>query len=350
MNVKKWLKTVFLFPAMLMLGVPEGLEAAAGEAETADADQQGEEVEQEAGEGEEGLDTQSEEDASAAEQGAVDAENTDQKEDEGKKGIKQKSLEERAAEIAEKKLAEVLTKREQEAQQRLEAEKKPFVELTPEQTATLNTNYVEAVARKAELEELIRIGDRSQSTIIELRKVEKWINDTEKWYADNEAKKVEWEAKQKESEQERTRLETEQREKAVRLQTASDVFRESKGIPQDAWDQGSQWFFEQLNQDKVLALKFADAYRRGDVAAVEFAFDYFTEHMGKAEDAALEQKKEAKTKLAPAVTGSVVPEADMKQLKELHAKAQKSGSEEDYLAFTALKNKLGVRGSIFAKK
>lgn len=327
MNVKKLLRSILLFPAMLVLGIPEGLEAAAV-AEISDADPEGDQNEEK-----EGAEAPADEvDPDADQEEGAEAE-TAEKETEAPKGIKQKSLEERVTELADKRFAEHQAKIENAAKERLEADQKPFIELSAEQTDKLNENYVDAVARKGDLLEAIRLGDRSPETIVELRKAEKWILETETWYADNEAKKAEWTAKQGDT----AKQQAESLERSTRLATTAEVFREAKSIPQDAWDEAARWFNEQLAADKVLSLKFADAYRlKGDVAAVEFAHDYCTEHMGKGAEDALKQKLEAKTKLAPGITGKgVTPEGP--DLGKLLKTAQKSGTEEDYLAYVEAK-------------
>jgi len=348
MKMKKLLKLILLFPAMLMLGNLEGLDAAASEDDDQDADLGGNLGE----EGEEGADAPDEETDPDADPEEADAEQPDKKDEEENKGIKQKSFEERLKEIEEKneaKIAEAIQKLQQQTTERVEAEKKPFVDLTAAQVDQLNGNYLDIIAHKADLEEAIRAGDRSMETVTALRAAEKFIHDTETWYADNEAKKAEWTEKQGQS----AKLQAEAKERSDRLATAADVFREASNIPQDVWDQASVWFESQLKANKILGLEFADAYRlKGDMGAVKFAHDYCNEHMGKEAEAVLKQKQEAKTKLAPGVTGSngKTAEADMKTLRELHAKAQKSGTEEDFLAFTNLKTKLGIKGSMNSKR
>lgn len=353
MNVKKWLKTIFLFPAMLMFAVPgnDGLDVSAGEDDALDADQE-DDLDEEYAEDEQDPDAAAGEDeaADADQQGEGEQDKSTEKDEEGqaKQGIKQKTLEERASEIAEKKVSEALAKLNLETQERLESEKKPFVELSPAQVDQLNENYVEAVSRRAELEEQIRLGDRSPATIAELRKAEQWIQKTEAWYADNEKKKAEWEA----GKQDYQKKAAEVQERTQRLETAAEVYRESLNIPQDVWDQSSLWFAEQLKVDKVLSLEFADAYRlKGDIGAVKFAHEYCDKHMGKKEEEALQKRQEAKGKLLNTNAGqNRNQDADLKSLQALHAKAQKSGSEEDYATFLSAKKKAGITGSIYTRR
>ncbi|KAB0668948.1 hypothetical protein F6V30_14010 [Oryzomonas sagensis] len=347
--MNKWIKKIMLFPFWMMMGIPEGLDAAA-DGEAADADQQGNQGE----EADYGADTQDDEsnlDADQDEEGDAD-ETTDQEadqaaEEEKKKGLVQTPLEERAAQIAEKKVAEALTKEreriESETRARLEAEQKPFVDLSPEQTTRINNDYLAACERREELRELFRLtedpADKTQY-LSELRRTEKWISDTEAWYADNEAKKAEWTKKQESV----TALQRDNAERGKRLEATAETFREAKGIPQDAWDESSKWFADQVKIDKLLGAKFADVYRlHGDVAAVEFAFNYCNEHMGKAAQEELDKKEQAKNKLSPGVSAVPQKSGPNPELKKLLAKAQQSGSEEDYLNYVNAARKAGVK-------
>lgn len=243
--------------------------AAKSEQDTANADAASPESQSTAVEGVE--DVEEEEENQTTDQESAEGDT------EGEKGHK-KTLNERVKELAAKEVAEALAKErvereaiEQQTKERLKAEEKTFVELSETQVIELNESYAAAISQVAELHELIRLGDKSPETIVQLRKAEKWIRDTEAWYADNETKKSEWEAKTAE----RTKAQTEIADRSKRLQTTSDVFRESKGIPQDVWDQGSKQFYEVLQADKVVAMEFAEAYRlKGDVGAVKFAYEW----------------------------------------------------------------------------
>lgn len=337
MTFKRWIKFILFFPAMLALGNLEaGAEPVADSAE--DQGNQGDNVI------EAELNDQAAEsdDNKAGETNSQEADKGDEanKDEVNKdKGAHQTTLEERAAEIAQKEIQKFRQEQaeiERQTAERLKAAEKPFVDLTPEQSTKLNSDYMQAVSDKLDLEEKIRLGDRDPATILALRQTEKWIHDTEAWFADNQAKKAEWTKKKGETEQ----LQAAQREKAQRLETTADVYRQANNIPQDVWDQSSQWFAEQLKTDKVLGLKFADAYRlHGDVGAVEFAHKYCTENMGKKAEADIEQKNTAKQNLAPGVSSSAVnTDPDVKRLyKEAMADP---GNEAKYLAWREAKSKI----------
>lgn len=319
-------------------------EAGAVTQDTATAEEQGNLAEEE-------LEAELEESLSAEEDELAGEETKDGQEGEKPtegpnkdKGAHQTTLEERAAQIAEKKAAEEIAKFKAETEARLEAEKKPFVDLTPEQAERLNSDYLAASGRKIDLQEEYKLAetDADKARILtEIRKIDKWLGDTENWYAQNEAKKAEW----LKGQQQRETQQKESQERAHRLETTAEVFRESKGIPKEVWDTSSLWFAEQLKTDKLLGAKFADAYRlHGDVGAVEFAFNYCNEHMGKKEETAIKEKEEAKKKLSPGVTSVVQKVNANPELKALLTKAQKSGSEEDYLAYVQAKRKAGLKG------
>lgn len=300
-------------------------------------------------------------DDSLAEESELDGEETESQEPEDgseeqkKKGSHQTTLEERAEQLAEKKVQAALAKfKEEQAEiekrvnEKLEADKKPYVELSQTDVDRLNANYAAAYERKLELEELFRFesdpGEKSK-LLVDLRRTEKWLVDTENWYSANETKKAEYLKTKEQIESDTAHA----KEQAQRLETTAEVFRTAHKIPEHVWEASSNWFAEQLKNDPVLQLKFKDAYRlQGDVAAVEFAHNYCQENMGKAAEKAKEQKTEAKNKLSPGITGHVtVSNEVMDSLKALHSKAKKSGSEEDFLAFQDAKRKAGITGSIF---
>jgi hypothetical protein len=367
MKLLAWLKKIYLFPFMLMMNI-EGQDAAAGAAGDAagatGADQSGTQGEG-ADEGAEAQDDDLDPDADPDDEGDAD-ESTDQEaadklaaEEEAKKGIVQKTLDERVAELAQKEIDKALAKFKEdqdkinkETEERLAAEKKPFVEMTPAQSAQLNADYTAATVRKLELAEQIRLETdpaAQAAAVVELRNVETWIKNTETWYANNEAAKAKWTSENAEREKQTAAA----KERVTRLITTADVFRQQMNIPQDAWDAGSVWFANQMKENKILKQEFDDAYRlHGDVACVKFAHDYITKNMGKDAQSALEQKLNAKEKLPPgggAGAATSTSETVLKGLRGLHAKAQASGEEADFTRFAAAKRKAGITGSIYAK-
>jgi hypothetical protein len=340
MTLKRWLKTIYLFPMMMLLGIePE----AGADTQTDTAEDQGN-----PGDDAEGADTQETDSAESqtSEADETESQETEEGTEENKdnsqdKGAHQTTLEERAGQIAEKKIAEALEKDraerqriETETQERLKAQEKPFIDLTPEQSAKINEDYTSAVAHVAELQELLRLGDRSTETVLDLRKTEKWIRDTEAWYADNEAKKAAWTKTQGETAARQAAI----AEQSQRLEATAEVYREAQKVPQNVWDESSKWFAEQLKTDRLLGEKFADAYRKGNVDAVDFAYKYCLEHMGKKEAAAIEQKTAAKQNLAPGLTSTAVKTAP--DVARLYKEAMADPSNEGkYLAWKAAQAK-----------
>lgn len=338
MNVTKWLKMILYSPLWLFGIVGVDPDAGTDTHDTSTAEETGNPGEETAGA--DTLNTDSAEDRDSEADETTEGQEANAGTEETKdKGAHQTTLEERAAQIAEKKVAEAMEKLrleretiERETAERLKAQEKPFVDLTEEQAARLNDDYTSAVVRVAELQELIRLGDRTQETVTELRKAEKWIRETEAWYADNEAKKTAWQKEQKEAEARRLQI----AEQSQRLEITAETFRVHHKIPQDVWDASSKWFAEQLRAQPLLAEKFRDAFRRGNVEAVEFAHNYCVEHMGKKEETLLEQKKKAKEALAPAMTGHV--KASKEDLAKLLKAAQDNpDDEEKYLAYCRAK-------------
>lgn len=331
MNIKKWLKTILLFPAMLMLG---NLDAGAEPVEDPAEDL--------GNQGEENAGTEPDDQAAELDGEEADESNDSQEaaEDKPAKGKQphQTTLEERAAQIAQKeiqKFREEQAEIQRQTEARLKPETKPFIDLSPEQSTQINNDYVAAISRKVELEEAIRLGDREPATITELRRTEKWIHDTESWFADNEAKKSAW-AEQQEIFQKQQAL---AKESADRLSTTAEVFREANKIPQDVWDTSAVWFSMQMETDKVLQLEFQDAYRlHGDVGAVRFAHKYCNENMGKTAEQAISQKTEAKKNLAPGVT-STATTADQ-DVSRLYKEAMADPNNQDkYMAWQTAKAK-----------
>lgn len=315
---------------ILEVGAEPGTDTAEGQDEQNEEVETGESAEQQ-GEG-----TADTNEGQEPEQGAE--ENKD-------RGAHQTTLEERAGAIARKEIErfkEEQAEIERQTRERLEAEKKPFVDLTPEQSEKLEADYLAATERKLELQELFRLSDDPREKaqyLAEFRRTEKWIDETERWYADNETKKAEWKNRNEATQTRTQEIERRSRE----LETTAEVYRESKNIPQDVWDNASKWFETQLKGDKLLGAKFADAYRlQGNVGAVEFAYNYAVENMGKKAEEEKQKREESKTKLTPGVTSTMHKVSADPNLKKLYDKAQKSGSEEDFLAYVEAKRKAGV--------
>lgn len=87
----------------------------------------------------------------------------------------------------------------------------------------------------------------------------------------------------------------------------AEFFRQQQNIPADVWKEGSDWFAQQCESNKILGAQFVEiAQYNGPMAAVKFAADYAAQHMPQKANEAAQAKETAKSKL-PGGTGKPAP-------------------------------------------
>lgn len=240
------------------------------------------------------------------------------------KGAPRLSLEERVNQLAEKKVAEKLQAELDKRQQAEAAKEIPF------------KNYNRA-AVEAEL--LAPLSDRiallnAEGRVIEARRLERQrdaiIDELEK----DEQVKAEWEQKQQATQTQQQMFDRLQSE----INTSTEVLRDHFKIPHDVFEEGRKWFNDKLVSDPILGRKYNEmVFVRGSMEAVEWAYNYTKENMGKETASAMQATEAAKNQIPPGKTSTVDPVAGAK-VEELKAKALKSGKDEDFLAWKSAAN------------
>lgn len=296
-------------------------EAAASEAVTADADQQGKQGE----ETETGLDTPSEEedqDADSDEDGNADETNESEadnsEEVKTEKGTKKRSLEERAAEIAQKIVEAELAKRDQKT-----------TESKPDWTPINQEKVDEHIANtEAKIDEL-----RLEGKYGEARKLSRSLDELDASLEENEKRRLAWEARQVEVKT------TTDNDAAVRsdLDKAAEMYRAEMKIEPEVWNKMGQWFESQVSTKPLLSEEFNDIYAKsGKVAAIRFAHEYAVKNMGQKAKQSIEKKEITKTKTAQLVTSTTGKAAPI-DLKKAQAEFAANPTNEAFMKLQALK-------------
>lgn len=258
---------------------------------------------------------------STSQEGAQGAtEGTDQK----GKGAPRVSLEERVNQLVEK---------------RVSAELQAALEKRKEADAAQTIPFKNYDRPRVEAELLAPLIDQIQlkyaeGKVIEARHLEKQrdaiIDELEK----DEHLKAEWEQQQQVSQNQQQMFERLQSE----INRDTDVLRDHYKIPQDVFEEGRKWFNDRLASDPILTRKYNQmVFLRGSMEAVEFAYNYTKENMGKETASAMQATEAAKSQIPPGKTSTVEPVTGAR-VAELLAIAQKSGKDEDYLAYVKAKN------------
>lgn len=122
-----------------------------------------------------------------------------------------------------------------------------------------------------------------------------------------------------------------------RLNEAAAIVRQDANIPPEVWNEGEKFWQAERQAKPLLAAQYREiAMVQGPIAALLFAKDYVMKNMGAAQQATLQKKEEGKAAVPGGKTtsASMVPAVD---LKALHAKALKSGDEDDMLEYMVAK-------------
>lgn len=355
----KLLKKIWMFPFMVMMGIPDSdfdtetlaeiagteskpktlgerimsfagnpdaqfmqiQDAAASEDEDSGADQDGNQGDEET----DGLDTASDEDGSGADQDEEDedaddstSQETDESDEGTHKGTKKRTLEERAAEIAEKIVTEKLAERDKQT-----AEEKPDFIVIDQEKVDAHIAEVEA-----QIDEL-----RLEGKYAEARKLSRKLDQLDADLEENEKRKQAYIERQKVRQSGTQGVEAARKE----LDEAAELYRSEMKIDQQTWDKMGKWFESQMSTNKLLVAEFNDVYaRNGKVAAIRFAHDFAVKNMGQGIKKANEQKEKQKTKtssLTTTTTGKVAP-ADLKKAQAAFAA---NPSDENFMKLQAAK-------------
>lgn len=357
--MKKWLRKIYLLPFSILMGVGDGelsaeaLEAIAGpeerplnerimafaghpdaqfmstelepdasasKDEAEDADLQGKQGE----EADEGLDTQADEadqDADLDEDSEADESNeseADNSEEVKEKGTKKRTLEERAAEIAQKIVEQELAKRDQRT-----AEDKPdWVPIVQEKV----DEHIAAI--EAQIDEL-----RLEGKYGEARKLSRSLDKLDADLEENEKRRLAWEDRQKVKQTTTDSGEAARKE----LDEAAELYRGEMKIEPDVWQKMGEWFETQIAAKPLLVAEFNDIFQKqGKVAAIRFAHEYTVKNMGQKVKQDVKKKEETKTKTSQ-LTTTTLGKAPPVDLKKAHAEYAANPTPEAFVKYQAAK-------------
>jgi hypothetical protein len=300
-------------------------DASAGEDDAAGADQQGNQGE----DGDtEGLDTQSDEDGQDADSGEGDDEETDETNgqeaetaEEKQKGTKKKTLEERAAEIAERIVNQKLAERDKASS----TEQPDFVEIDRAKVDA----YIDEMETK--IDEL-----RLEGKYAEARKLSRQLDQLDADLEANEQRKQAYIERQKSK---RTETDTVAQVRQE-LDDAAELYRHEMKIDPKVWDAQGKWFEQQINSKPLLVAEFQDVFqRKGKVAAIRFAHEYVVANMGQTTKRANEQKEKQKTKTA-AITATTTGKAAPLDLKKIREEFNANPTDENFQRLQAAKRQM----------
>jgi hypothetical protein len=215
---------------------------------------------------------------------------------EEKKGH-QKTLEERAEEIADKKIQQRIA----EAENRSKVETAAQPDFVPVDYNAYDNHIAKLIVSERQIQDDLSLDSENPAELVRaLRKVQQERNSLETAFTANEQKRQSWEDRNKLSQQ----------EEAYRQQTQADIDRSVAAIPQargitpEALQAGQKYIAESFQKDPALQKRFNDIISHktmyqgfsGVDAAVEWAVTYAQENMGKAATASLKAREEGKEK------------------------------------------------------
>lgn len=214
------------------------------------------------------------------------AEGTDTTSQEGAEGVTEgdkkphnKTLEERAAEIAERKVQERFTELERQLQEQRRAQTPDYS--PPEVEAQVERNIFAHETRLRDIEEQFRLDPQNldPSLVQEHRQIKRWVAEAEQALAENQRKRQAAEAEA----QHRARNDQIIASINSDIANASPLVREGLGITPEQWQAGEQWFMAQRKASPVLDAEYRErCLRDGAVRALNWAAKHVRENMGKA--------------------------------------------------------------------
>lgn len=244
----------------------------------------------------------------ADESGAtVETETTEQESAESateeKKGHN-KTLEERAEEIADRKIQQRLA----EAEQRRQAENTAQPDFVPIDYNAYDNYIAKLITAERQIQEELALDPEDPVILVrQLRRVQQERAKLENSFQQNEQKRQAWE--------QRNQLSVQQQ--VIFQQTQAEIDRTvaqipaTRGIDPEALEAGRKYISDAFQKDPTLQRRFDEIITHktmyqgfsGVQAAVDWAIGYAQENMGKAADAA-RQKRESGKELNPGAAGS----------------------------------------------
>lgn len=328
----QWLRKIYLFPLMLLLGNVEGTPVAAAPdagavPSTPSAEAGGEAA---AATPETPPETGAEPSTPSAEAGGESgATPTSQESAEahGGKQPHQKTLDERVAELVSKKEVEI----EQRLMSKLEeSTKKETLDFIPDLDMAKVNKFI--VDKQAEIDKALLDGEGWKAM-----ELQDELNDVRSKVRDNEAKKADHIRRQEQAHV------TEQQSAVLdkSIQDASKLVASEYKIPEQVWQEAETWFMAERRAKPIVDAQYRERVLiQGPVNALLWAKEYIEQNMGKKQEEEIKTIEAAKETLpAGKTSGGVATEAATTKLNELKARAA-SGNPSDLAAYSEYKRSL----------
>lgn len=242
------------------------------------------------------------------------------------------TLEERVAQLAERKAEEKIAELERKRQELEAAAKPPYAELD---YAAINRDFNKSYAREQEILNEISLDPEQVDPALtqELRQIRIWRQQVENEIASNEKAKADFIAKQ----QEKQRHDTFWKAQDVKIQDTMKVLQGQEKVPDDVVSAGRSKWQQMCKDDPLLQRRFDEGiYANRVTETVQWAWELVKAEMGKKEQELIKQKEAAKENLPPGktATGDMPVNLELQKLKE---RAQQTGNTEDLAAYSAAK-------------
>lgn len=208
------------------------------------------------------------------------------------RGSHQKTLEERAAEIAEKKAQEYIERVEKERQEKEAVVKPSFIELDH---AAINRDLNKSYAREQEILNEIALDpdEADQSLTNELRAIRIWRQQVESAISENERKKSEFLQKQ----QERQQADAFWQARNDEIQETIKIMKETEKVSDEVEQAIKGKWSEMVKADPLLQREFDDGIRAGNITkTVKWASDMARKALKESAQKTIEQKETGKAK------------------------------------------------------
>ena len=326
MKLSKWLKSVFLFPFMILMGVGAEGTGSVDPVEDNDdsANEGGDDPLAEEGSEESEPEYEVDEDGEPIldEEGNLIPKVAEGEEtDEGKPDHK-KNAQERIQQLANEKreMAERLAKLEQQFAKQQE-EKPDFVEIDMDKVNA----YIAETTDKIETVKLE--GNFLAAKKLEIQ-IAKLISDIDS----NDEKKAAYLERQNKTKG----AETAVTETLQKLDNAAEFYRSQLKIEKPVWEKMGTWFSEQCKSDPLLGAEFQEQIEKSAIGAIRWAHEYTTKNMG-ANAAATIDKKNKNKQTAAAASPSASGKQSPVDLSKALATAKEKNTTEGWVEYRQLK-------------
>lgn len=242
------------------------------------------------------------------------------------------TLEERVAQLAERKAEEKIAELDRKRQE-LEAASKPqFAEIDYN---AVNRDMNKSYAREQEILNEISLDPEQVDPALtqELRRIRIWRQQVENAIERNEKAKADFLAKQ----QEQQRYDAFWKVQNSKIQDTMKVLQDQEKVPDDVVAAGRSKWQQMCKDNPMLDRRFNEGIHANRVTEmVQWAWELVKQEMGKKEQELINQKEAAKESLPPGktATGDMPVNLELQRLKE---RAQQTGNTEDLAAYSAAK-------------